>query len=252
MAGGLLQLAWLRAPPAPFPRSSCSPSRPPNGPRAQLPAASAHPTGFPPWTYDVFTELPKWWLAGKRIQSLCLEGLTRSRLTLCCFPQLEMELKVLQAQAGPSEQSVLLSREETSELRCVPPTRAPVPPPIQGHCLLQPLPCRQLLCTDGPWRPFPSFHCRWPASPCPWGSESWAPATVPGLSVASRALCLMRPPGQRACAPGSKDNCSQSSSPPARMPFPLRGGSPVRGHGHCPVLLAPFPAPSPPGPAARP
>ncbi|ELK28999.1 Mitotic spindle assembly checkpoint protein MAD1 [Myotis davidii] len=30
---------------------------------------------------------------------------------------LEMELKVLQAQAGPTEQSVLLSREEASELR---------------------------------------------------------------------------------------------------------------------------------------
>lgn len=93
------------------------------------------------------------WQGGERVQSLCLEGLPRSRLTLCFFLQLEMELKVLQAQAGPAEQSVLLSREEASELRYIPPARSPSHLP--GHCLLQPLPYAQLLCTDGPRRAFP-------------------------------------------------------------------------------------------------
>lgn len=49
-----------------------------------------------------------------------LKGLQQPEPTLpCVSSQLEMELKMLQSQSGPAEQSVLLSREEVSALRYV-------------------------------------------------------------------------------------------------------------------------------------
>lgn len=202
------------------------------------------------------------WRGGERVQSLCLEGLPRSRLTLCCFLQLEMELKVLQAQAGPAEQSVLLSREEASELRYIPPVRSPSHLP---GTLSSPAPA---LCsaplhrrpTAGLSRP---AGWRWPASRCPRGSESWAPAAVPGACLwpaepsASCGLqggrCALPVPGtiaQRATARPDASSCEAAPLCVAMDTVRFPGPSGARAVGR--RRRSPFPAPSPPEPAAPP
>lgn len=129
----------------------------------------------------------------------CLEGLPRARLTLCCFPQLEMELKVLQAQAGPAEQSVLLSREEASELRYIPPARSPSHLP---GTLSPPAPAlRSAPLHRRPTAGLPSF-CRLAlagVSVSPGLRELGSCRSAPGPVCGQQSPRPLRPPGRQVC-----------------------------------------------------
>lgn len=146
------------------------------------------------------------------------------------FPQLEMELKVLRSQSGPAEQSVLLSREEVSELRYVPTPPAPRPSPPLGTrsssippCALSFLSAQKLVPCLGPllsalsqagvdsepWCPQARERAECPCHRAFW----WAcPCCHPSACVLSGSR------GLHSVRPTPDENSSQSSSPPDMLP----------------------------------
>lgn len=139
----------------------------------------------------------------------------------CVSLQLEMELRMLQCQAGPAEQSVLLSREEVSSLRYVPrpASSSPLSPP-GGHCP-KPRPVHSassaetcLRWSGPPRHPFSGWcpQCSDVAmpsdGPCP------LPAEPPGLVHRFRGsgvrAWLVPSPLQRPAQTGLEASCSQA------------------------------------------